>query len=126
MLEVQPAAPKVFYSAVANLILHPNTGQQVLQHGQLARVGEKIIEFMSQGDGYGRYIATDPEEIAFLERRTEVERDVFSPVEYNRRTTPADVQLAMLKQEHERLVVDHNRLVQQLQGEGKGPSRATK
>ncbi len=116
--------PRVFYSRAANLILHPTAGQVVMQEGHVIRFGERMIEFSPIGDGYGRFVATDPTDIAYLERQMLSGGDVFDAATYNRLTTPAEVQIEMLRQENERLITEQNRLLAQLGQEGRLPSRA--
>lgn len=124
MSEVQaPTQPQVFYSRSANLILHSNVGRQAMQDGHVVRLDEKMIEFTATGDGFGRYVTTDPEEIAYLERQMIAGGDVFDASEYNRRTTPPEVQLRIMQGEHERLLRDHNRLLAELQQQKRLPSR---
>lgn len=117
-------AEQVFFSRSESLVMHVNCGTQIMQGGQIGRVGEKIIEFYPNGDGYGRLATNDPEVIAFLHKRAAVEQDVYDLAEYTRRVIPPEVQLTLLQTEHARVVEERNELLARLQAEGRLPSQS--
>lgn len=120
--------PKTFYSSAGALIVNINTGHRITEGNGISKVvGQKIAEFMPQNDGFGKLTSRDPEVIAMLEARIAAGAgDVFDEAEYQRRITPAEIQLAMMKDERDRLVTDRNRLLAQLAERGKAPAAAAR
>src|SRR5512146_2417702 len=112
---------KTYFSTSGALIVSISKGRRITDEGGVSKmVGQKVAEFTPMGDGYGRLITEDPEVIAVLDQRAAVPgADVFDATEYTRRTTPAEVRLRLMEQEHNRLVQEHNRLLAKLQAEGK-------
>lgn len=122
-----PTGPRTFYSTAGALTIHMSAGKQVMHEGQLQRMGERIIEFHSSGaETYGRFVTSDPDEIAFLDRRMLEVGDVFGPEEYGRRTIPAEVRASAAEQlveTQQREIGNLNRILADLQAQGKLPSR---
>jgi len=122
-----PTAPRTFYSASGNLLIHMDPGKIVMQEGQVSRIGERFIQFRTFGaDPHGQYTTSDPGEIDFLERRMLEQGDVFGPEEYARRTIPAEVRATQARQQLEeanREIGNLNRLLADLQAQGKVPPR---
>lgn len=119
-MEVQEQVQREYYSTSRGLVLHPNFGKPVMQNGQLSseRQGEKIIQFHEFGD-FGRYVTSDPEEIAFLD--TQIARgrsDIMTPDVYNDKITPDEIKISALRRAHsdsERRISEQNKLIQELQ-----------
>lgn len=119
---------KTFYSAAAGLVININIGRRVMEGSTTKVVDQKVAEFTPMPDNFGRLVTSDPEVIAKLEARMAGgDTGIFDAVEYQRRTTPADIRLKMLQDEHARLVSDHNRLLAQIeQGKIPGQPKAQK
>lgn len=98
---------RVYYSQSANLICWATEPRRVIEDGQSKVLDGKKVAFDSQGDGFGRLVTTDPEIIAYLDRRVAEVRDVFGAQEYTRLNTPVDVQLA----QKDRQIEEQNRLL---------------
>lgn len=119
-MEVQEQVQREYYSTSRGLVLHPNSGKSVMQNGQLSseRQGEKIIQFHEFGD-FGRYVTSDPEEIAFLD--TQIARgrsDIMTPDVYNDKITPDEIKISALRRAYsdsERRISEQNKLIQELQ-----------
>ena len=111
----QPTESRVFYSAHAALVININNGHRITEGNGVSRiVDQKVVEFMPMADGFGRLVTDDPEVIAKLSARCGAQSDVFDAAEYNRRSTPMEVQVAMLQDQNARLLEDHNRLLASL------------
>lgn len=120
---MEQTQPRTFYSSIGGLIVNINNGHRITENGQSKVVGQKIAEFVPQGDGYGRLVTTDAEIIEKLDTRMGVTGDVFDAAEYSRRTTPAEIRLKQVQDEHQRLVTEHNRLLAMLGEQGKLPPK---
>lgn len=117
----QELKPRTFYSRNSGLcvtIAHP---KPVLQDGTRILVGGKMAQFVSQGDKYGIYTTNDPEVIAKLEKHPMV----LSPEQYNKATTPVELQLKSVEDEKLRLIAENNRLMEMLSQQTK-PAEAQK
>lgn len=119
-METAVQEQREFYSTSRGLVLHAKPGKPIIQNGILSseREGEKIIQFQEFGD-FGRYVTSDPEEIAYLEAQIAKGRtDIILPADYNERITPDHVKVATLKNAHDvqsRLITEQNKLIQELQ-----------
>ncbi len=111
--------PRTFYSAAGALIINISVGQRVIDGGGTKVIGQKVAEFSPMADGFGRLVTDDVETITKLDARMKVSGDVFDSKEYNRRTTPAEIQLQMSQDENKRLLADRNRLMAQLEEQGR-------
>lgn len=105
------AITKTYFSRSTHLAIGAVKGKQIMNEGQLSRIGEKIIQFSPRGveDKWGAFSTDDPELIAILESRCDSERDVLRVEEYNRQSTPPEIRVEQL----ERQLAESNRLLQQ-------------
>ncbi len=78
--------------------------------GAVKQIDSKIVEFQPQGDGYGRYITYDPEEIAVLETKYQV----INAHQYQELSIPAEQRLQIERQDKVRTITENNRLLQDL------------
>jgi hypothetical protein len=110
-------APEIYFSRSAALIVNVSKGRRISENGESKIVDQKVAEFSPLGDGFGRLITRDPEVIALLEKRILDQgqnSDVFKAAEYSRRTTPPEVRIKLLEEEHQRTLTENNRLLQQI------------
>jgi hypothetical protein len=116
------AEKKFFYSYAPGLVISADKGkEQRMEGGNFKRVGEKIIQFQDNGEGYqdregrhvplGRYVTEDPAEIAFLTARMQNEKDVIDQKEYNRLVIPPEQR----EQQLQRTIDEQNKLIGDLQ-----------
>lgn len=119
-MEAVQTEQREYYSPSRGLVLHPKAGVPVIHNGIVSteRQGEKIIQFHEFGD-FGRYITSDPEEIAFLDSLIAKGRtDILTPDVYNDRITPDGVKISALRQresDQSRLITEQNKLIAELQ-----------
>jgi hypothetical protein len=102
--------PRVFYSKSANFSCVIKPARQVMLDGAVKQIDSKIVEFQPQGDGYGRYITYDPEEIAVLETKYQV----INAHQYQELSIPAEQRLQIERQDKVRTITENNRLMQDL------------
>jgi hypothetical protein len=105
------AEAKTFYSSSGNLICYLEKPRRVIENGQSVVLDGPRIEFSPQGDNFGRYVTSDPQEIAYLEKRSREVKDVFGGDTYIKLTTPAEVRNAQL----ERQISTQNALILDLE-----------
>lgn len=119
---------QTFYSAAAGLIVQVNVGRRIIEEGGTTKmVDQKVAEFTPIGDGYGRLVTADPELIEKLTARMATVGDVFDGQEYVRRTTPAEMRLAMRDADYNRVLGDYNRLLADIaDGKVKGAQPSAK
>lgn len=95
----------------------------MLADGSKIKTGEKIIQFsprmtgpgLSRAggvryDGFGTYVTSDPELIAYLSKREVEVGDVFGPERYRELVTPVEQKMA----DKDRTIEDQNRLIADL------------
>jgi hypothetical protein len=105
-----PVEPRVFYSKAGGLMVTVKQPEMMIVNGVAQVVGGKIVEFIPQGDKWGRYVTTDPEVIAALEKNP----NVVGPDVYQDLTTSAEIKLKMERDQTQRLITQNNELLRQL------------
>lgn len=105
---------RTFYSASKGLFICASHGEMQSVGGESKRLGEKHIQFREVGD-FGMFTTSDPELIAYLDKRQAEVSDVFGPEEYQKRIVPAEMRADDL----ERRLIDANRLIAQLRDKKK-------
>lgn len=105
---------RTFYSKSRGLLICADPGKMIQMDGETKRVGEKRIEFRPVGD-FGIFQTTDPELIAYLDKRIVDVGDVFGPAEYQKRIVPPEMRADALERE----LQDANRLIAQLKAQKK-------
>ena len=104
-------AVRTFYSKSAAFTCWATPSKRVFgDNGVTQVIDGKSVSFTPQADGFGRFVTDDPEVIAYLEKRSAEVGDVFDGAEYQRRTTPLDVQVAQQQRE----LTEQNRLIEDL------------
>lgn len=69
---------EMFFSRQKGLKIHMDPGEVRFIDGAHKRVEEKFLYFHDTGDGWGRCMTSDPDEIAFLKKRADEVKDVLS------------------------------------------------
>lgn len=106
---------KHYYSKSQALYICLRVGKKELVDGEMKTGEGKYAQFTPIGDGFGRFYSTDPEVIELMDQRVAEVGDVFGPVEYQRRSIPAEKRSEMLERE----LSQANELIAKLQAEGK-------
>lgn len=107
----EQAEPRAYYARAAHLIVTITRPTKMIQNGVATDIGGKDVEFLPLGDGWGRYITADPEEIKVLDRT----RMVVSPEVYNDMTTPDHIKIQLAREEAGRLITQNNNLLRELE-----------
>lgn len=100
---------KTYYSKSKGLFICASHGEMKDVGGESKRVGEKHIQFREIGD-FGMFTTSDPELIAYLDKRAEEVQDVFGPEMYQKLIVPPEMRADAL----ERQLQDANRLIEEL------------
>jgi hypothetical protein len=116
VVEKVEAAPseRSYYSASQGLYICISVGSLKEVAGQTVRLGEKAVQFGPTGrDKFGVCRVTDPDVIAFLDRRVAEVGDIFGEEEYQRRAVPAEDRARVAQ----RRLEEANSLIRKLQAE---------
>lgn len=119
---LQATPRRTYYSRAANLIVKISDPVPMMSNGTILHHGGKQVEFKEMGDGWGRYITSDPEEIAVLDRNDLC----VDAATYNDMTTPDSVKVQLAREEKTRLMTQNSNLqkeLEELRAKAKQPAK---
>lgn len=107
---VQPAQkiePVSFFTVGSHAVIVTRKPDRAIVNGVLQDTNSKTAEFVPLGDGFSRYVTSDPEEIQALSSNPRV----MSAEEYNNAILGPEQRAALANIEKSRLMTENNQLL---------------